>query len=396
VFDDNNIQASNVFVPAFVYGLGFSDKADLRAFRGRAHLLMHLFSDAADWDSVASRAEEVRALCRAEDVDLHIVITGDFEQAGQFPEALLVPRSEPFFLELPASIPHSSSLNYACVVDTSGKICWVSRNLTPPCARLLLDKIKGRDSSGSEVAELRAPVLLVDNVFTSDQCDQIIAHFKSRTSAQSKVGDRVNTASKIRDDVFLNAEASKAIDAITVHSLLPEMQRVFGFVGTHRETYKVGCYRGGEGGFYKAHRDKYRGSKLKEQSYRQYSYTINLNDNFDGGGIYFPEYSPDFYKVPKGGAIVFPSHLLHGVYPVRSGERYVLVCFAFDEHAQRMRHAHLRDFDPDNAEQRLSRSYAIEEDIFATYDVYKRSLERISPSLTIPHALIDLFEGGGA
>jgi predicted 2-oxoglutarate/Fe(II)-dependent dioxygenase YbiX len=121
-----------------------------------------------------------------------------------------------------------------------------------------------------------------------------------------------------------------------------------------------------------------------------------LNDNFDGGGIYFPEYSPDFYKVPKGGAIVFPSHLLHGVYPVRSGERYVLVCFAFDEHAQRMRHAHLRDFDPDNAEQRLSRSYAIEEDIFATYDVYKRSLERISPSLTIPHALIDLFEGGGA
>lgn len=396
VFDDNNIQASNVFVPAFAYGFGFSNKAHLRTLRGRAHVLMHLFADAADWDSVANRAEEVRALCRAEDVDLHIVITGDAKQAGQFPDALLVPCSEPFFLALPASLPQSSSLNYACVVDVSGKICWVSRNLTSPCTRLLLRQVKSQYSSASEVMELRAPVLLVDNVFTSDQCDQIIAHFQSRTSAQSKVGDRVNTASKIRDDVFLSAEASKAIDAITVQSLLPEMQRVFGFVGTHRETYKVVCYRGGEGGFYKPHRDKYRGAKLKEQSYRQYSYTINLNDDFYGGGIYFPEYSPDFYKVPKGGAIVFPSHLLHGVYPVISGERYVLVCFAFDEHAQRMRHAHLRDFDPDNAEQRLSRSYAIEEDIFATYDVYKRSLERISPSLTIPRALIDLFEGGGA
>lgn len=396
MFDTQNLHACNVFLPQFDYSAADSDQSELAPLRGRAHILLHLHADSADFDLGQSKAKEAHTLCQSQGIAVRTVITGRDTSLGYLTHAVHVTPAETFFVELPASLSHASSLNYACVVDASGKICWISFDLSLPHINVLVDKLKEMRVSATELMDLRAPVLLVDNVFTPDQCEHIIAHFNSRTSTQGKVGDRVNTASKIRDDVFLTADESREIDEITLQSLLPEMQRVFGFVGTHRETYKIGCYKGGDGGFYRPHRDKYRGPKLKEQSYRQYSYTINLNDDFEGGGIYFPEYSPDFYKVPKGGAIVFPSHLLHGVYPVTSGERYVLVCFAFDQNAQRMRHAHVRDFDPVNAEQRLKRSYAIDPDIFSAYDVYQRSLERTSPSLTIPSALIQRFEDGSA
>lgn len=382
----------NIFLPRLEYRSLAGTETSLDHLIGCRFLLLHVQAENLGELETQQTIARIRQHCEGSALKTQVVVSGNCDRSD-VDGVFAVNEPSDYFLKLAGSLPFSCDLDYLCVVDESWKICWVLPELSSEGLPQLLEQIGSREFA-REITGLQAPVLLVDNVFTHEQCDDIIAHFKARTSSQSKVGDVVNTASKIRDDVFLTAEASRAIDAVTTKSLLPEMQRVFGFVGSHRETYKLGCYRGGEGGFYRPHRDKYRGPNLKEQSYRQYSYTINLNQEFEGGGIYFPEFSPNYYKVPRGGAIVFPSHLLHGVYPVTSGERYILVGFVFDENAQRMRKAHLRDFDPERAEERLLRPYAIDTQLMAEYGVYRDSLERISPALTIPSPLIERFEAG--
>ena len=392
LFIDQTINPCNVFLPRLQYRSMAAEDTSLNDLRGRRFLLLHVRAEILSKIEALQEINRISKLCEEANLAVQVVVTGDVGLSSvETVNAVNEPNG--YFLNLAATFPFSCDLDYLCLVDESWKISSVLPQLSADSVSQLLDQL-GTSESSREINDTQAPVLLVDNVFTNAQCDDIIAHFNARTSSRSKVGDVVNTASKIRDDVFLSAEASRAIDAVTTKSLLPEMQRVFGFVGSHRETYKVGCYRGGEGGFYRPHRDKYRGPNLKEQSYRQYSYTINLNQEFEGGGIYFPEFSPNFYKVPRGGAIVFPSHLLHGVYPVTAGERNILVGFVFDENAQRMRKAHLRDFDPERAEERLKRPYAIDGRLMSEYGIYRESLERIAPTLTIPSPLIERFESG--
>ena len=52
-----------------------------------------------------------------------------------------------------------------------------------------------------------------------------------------------------------------------------------------------------------------------------YSAVIYMNDNFEGGEIIFPKLGIE-RKPKKGSAVIFPSHLEHGVKPVVSGRRY--------------------------------------------------------------------------
>ena len=67
--------------------------------------------------------------------------------------------------------------------------------------------------------------------------------------------------------------------------------------------------------------------------------SVNLNDDFDGGELVFPEYGPRRYKVPAGCAVVFSGSLLHCVTPVTRGRRYAYLPFLYDEAAARVREA---------------------------------------------------------
>ena len=56
---------------------------------------------------------------------------------------------------------------------------------------------------------------------------------------------------------------------------------------------------------------------------------VKLNDDFTGGGTYFPQYKTLVQPKQVGHAIIHPGHLTHrhGARPVLTGERYVLVSF---------------------------------------------------------------------
>ena len=87
-----------------------------------------------------------------------------------------------------------------------------------------------------------------------------------------------------------------------------------------------------KGGYYDWHRDSFEQSD-GDGKIRKISVTINLNDNFKGGDMWFDnalEYDKtDPKKISKstGGITVFPSHVWHKVDKVTKGTRYILITF---------------------------------------------------------------------
>ena len=60
---------------------------------------------------------------------------------------------------------------------------------------------------------------------------------------------------------------------------------------------------------------------------------MSLNDDYEGGGIAFKEFSPQGYRVPAGSAMIFSSSLLHEVEETTSGVRYNLITHLYNEEA---------------------------------------------------------------
>lgn len=74
--------------------------------------------------------------------------------------------------------------------------------------------------------------------------------------------------------------------------------------------------------------------------------SINLNADFDGGDLWFPEYGQRGFRMATGAAAVFSCSLLHAVRPVTRGERYAFLPFLYDDQAALEREAnnvHLGD-----------------------------------------------------
>lgn len=181
------------------------------------------------------------------------------------------------------------------------------------------------------------PVLVVPDAIDDDLRMALIDawragdHFQGRTG--SGQGSKVRLNRKVRTDVQVDKALRARIDAALVGRLAPEIEKVFGFRPTRRETYKVGCYPADGGGFFGQHRDNFEPAL----AHRRVAMTLNLNADFEGGRLVFPEYGPDGYAPTPGTAVVFPCALMHRVDPVTAGLRFTLVSFFHDEAGARLR-----------------------------------------------------------
>jgi peroxiredoxin len=189
-------------------------------------------------------------------------------------------------------------------------------------------------------AASRAPVLVLSDVFEPSLCQHLVGLYRSHGGEPSGFmlevdGQTVNVADRLfkqRRDHQISHEPTRIAmrERIQVR-LLPEVWKCFQFSATRLERYIVACYDAGEGGHFQPHRD----NTTPGTAHRRFAVTINLNDDYEGGDLRFPEFGPHRYRGPPGSAVVFSCTLLHEVTPVSRGVRYATLPFLYDEAAVR-------------------------------------------------------------
>lgn len=196
-----------------------------------------------------------------------------------------------------------------------------------------------------------APVLLTPRIFEPAFCEQLIAHYRRIGGAPSGFVREVNgvttlitdDAYKRRADVIVEDEAlQRQAVARLNRRLLPQLQKAFNFKATRIERYLIARYDAETGGFFRPHRD----NTTRGTAHRRFAVSINLNEDYDGGDLRFPEFGPRTYRPPPGGAVVFSCSILHEATVVTKGERFAFLPFLYDEAAAEIRQANLKFLDP--------------------------------------------------
>ena len=199
----------------------------------------------------------------------------------------------------------------------------------------------------AEVIEMHAPVLVLPGVFDATLCRDLIEqydrHGGDATGFMREEGGMTVVAHdprhKVRRDHLVNDTALRQrVQLHVARKVAPAIERAFQFNATRMERYLVGCYDSSEGGHFRPHRD----NTTRGTAHRRFALSINLNSDFDGGELVFPEFGPRAFKAPAGAGIVFGCSLLHSVTPVVRGRRYAFLPFLYDEKAATLRDANRR------------------------------------------------------
>ena len=186
---------------------------------------------------------------------------------------------------------------------------------------------------------LRQPYFTHKSIFTESELINITAIGEAMEPQQAKTyggsnqeNYRDSHVSWIENNKENKWLYTKLINAMTV------VNNTVGWNFQHSVMEKLQYTRYSEAQHYNWHSDQkaepYRGEKeLKELNgtYRKISFSVLLNDNYEGGEFEFEYGLPDSENriktiLPKKGlTIFFPSFMMHRVKPVISGERRSLV-----------------------------------------------------------------------
>jgi len=204
-----------------------------------------------------------------------------------------------------------------------------------------------------------APVLYIPRVFEPSLCKALIEHYERTGGEESgfmrDVNGRTTTvydpAHKRRrdaqiDDLDLMQRARERVR----RRIVPEIKKAFQFDVTRVERDIVACYRAEDDAHFRAHRD----NTTMGTAHRRFAVSINLNSEFEGGLLSFPEFSPVGYKPAPGGAVVFSCSLLHAASPVTKGHRYAYLPFLYDDAAAKVRAQNNSFLDPNVGEYQLA------------------------------------------
>jgi predicted 2-oxoglutarate/Fe(II)-dependent dioxygenase YbiX len=189
---------------------------------------------------------------------------------------------------------------------------------------------------------LTAPVLIVPRILDFQLCDFLVEFYDKLGGSDSgflldKEGQTstvVDYRLKRRNDLsVLHPQVRDAIRGQIVRRLLPAIDRFFQFQATRMDRYIVACYDSATGGHFYRHRDNVNAGS----QHRRFAVTINLNGDYDGGDLSFPEFGSRAYRAPHGGAVVFSCGALHQVTPMTRGKRYAFLAFLYGEADARLR-----------------------------------------------------------
>jgi hypothetical protein len=186
------------------------------------------------------------------------------------------------------------------------------------------------------------PILIVPDVLSHADCERLVSVFVMQGHIYLEpghgepppgLGDHkmriLDYGRKDRiDHRIMSSETNAFIDARLKRRLLPEIHKCFQYKVTKREIFRIACYEGERGGAPHGHRD----NTQPNVAHRRFACSINLNtEQFEGGGLRFPEYGDQEYRPETGAAIVFSCSMLHEPMHVTRGRRYVLLVTLYGE-----------------------------------------------------------------
>lgn len=196
--------------------------------------------------------------------------------------------------------------------------------------------------------EIPAPVLILPNVFEPELCRHLISLYDQhgggetgvmRQTTDGRVAGVLDGAFKRRRDYTVDSPELIAILQARIKTrVVPIIAELFFMQITRMERYIVGCYAAEDGGHFRPHRD----NNTLVTAHRRYAVSINLNADFEGGEVSFPEFNNRGHKAPPGTAVVFPCAILHSVSRVSKGRRYAFLPFVYDEAGARIRQENLQ------------------------------------------------------
>jgi hypothetical protein len=187
------------------------------------------------------------------------------------------------------------------------------------------------------------PIVLND-VLNPYQCDQLIEYFEENEELQE--AGQTGTNTNIEDRTIANNAGVRNVSVIPVMNHLhnPEekndilREMVGGIQSTidnvNETSYmfeldtlaqvELARYLGNDdienSGKYDWHTDT---GPVEAKTCRKLSFSIILNDDYDGGELgFFMGADSEPAKLPAGTMVIFPSFLAHKVFPVTSGTRY--------------------------------------------------------------------------
>jgi hypothetical protein len=203
---------------------------------------------------------------------------------------------------------HKHNMNYAEILDTSNWQAWVDKYINPAIARgeyqLMIDEL------GPSVAEFP--------LFTQRFCEELI--ILAETQGEWTLGRHEFYPT---NDMLMDAVGMKEIYTRVIREFVAPLATYYwtlegqGWDTVEDETFII-RYRADKQGHLSLHHD-----------HSSYTIAVKLNDEFEGGGTYFPAYKLNANPKRVGNAILHPGMISHrhGGRPVYSGTRYITVSF---------------------------------------------------------------------
>jgi len=202
--------------------------------------------------------------------------------------------------------------------------------------------------------EARAPLLVIPGVLGEPECAGLIAEWRSAATVRSgymvrdgdgKYAEVLDPQRKIRVDHTIPPRSvlhTSLLARLRKRVFLP-MRRYFQFEVRGVERLLLARYAAEEAGHFAQHRDH-----MGDDYHREFGVTINLNSDFSGGELAFPEFE-EAHKPAPGSAIIYSGALMHIVRPVTSGARFCLLSFLMGERGlavlERYEKAHGSEFE---------------------------------------------------
>lgn len=199
----------------------------------------------------------------------------------------------------------------------------------------ILDKSKSAEEM--RWAPPHAPVLIVPNVLSGEECAKLVESVETDTPFMVRRPQAGEVSGNYRvpvydhnrqdrvDTIIRDPQVLAFLDERIFGRVTPMIKKAFAYDVTRREDLHIARYEGARDGIAMGHRD----NVDAPGAHRKFALSMSLNEEYEGGEITFEEFSPRGYRVPAGTAMVFSSSLLHEVQETTSGVRYNLISHLF-------------------------------------------------------------------